>query len=132
MHPESSCSLPFSGSDRRSGYILAPTAILAAVLLGPTSFFFAMPLGTINAALMEITPSRMRSQAGAIMLFVSHFVGLGIGPTIIALFTDYVFHNDNLVGYSLLVVCVVCQLGSAMFFYMGIKPFLRTKGCLHE
>jgi MFS family permease len=114
------------------GYVLAPTAILSVVLLAPTSFFFAMPLGTINAALMEVTPTRMRSQAAAIMLFVGNIIGLGLGPTIIALFTDYVFHDDNLVGYSLLIVGVVSQLAAAGFFFAGIKPFLRTKERLNE
>jgi MFS family permease len=108
-------------------YLLVPSAAVAIILLAPTLFFFAMPLGTMSAALMEITPARMRGQAAAIMVFIGNIVGLGFGPTAIALVTDYVFHDDNLVGYSLLVVVTAAQLASGLLFAAAIKPFLRTK-----
>jgi MFS family permease len=108
-------------------YLLVPNATVAIALLAPTLFFLAMPLGTMSAALMEVTPARMRGQAAAIMLFIGNIVGLGFGPTAIALFTDYVFRDDNLVGSSLLIVCTAMQLLAAILFATGIKPFLRTK-----
>ena len=108
-------------------YLLVPSAASAIVLLAPTLFLFAMPLGTMSAALMEITPARMRGQAAAIMIFTGTIVGLGLGPTVIALFTDYVFRDDNLVGSSLIVVGTAAQLAAAILFAAGIKPFLRTK-----
>lgn len=110
---------------------LAPDAILSIVLLCPTLFFLAMPLGAISAALMEITPARMRSQAAAVMVFTGNIIGLGLGPTLIALVTDYLFHDDNLVGYSLLVVCLGGQLTAAALFWAGLKPFVRTKDRLN-
>jgi MFS family permease len=108
-------------------YLLVPSAALAIGLLAPNLFLFAMPLGTICAALMEVTPARMRGQATAIMAYIGNTVGLGLGPTVIAVFTDYVFRDDNLVGSSILVVCTAAQLAAAILFAAGIKPFLRTK-----
>jgi len=113
-------------------YLLVPSAIVAIVLLAPTLCFSAMPLGVMGTALMEVMPARMRGQAASIMLFVATMVGLGLGPTVIALFTDYVFHDDNLIGSSILVVCTAAQLAAAILFAMGIKPFLRTKARLAE
>jgi hypothetical protein len=98
----------------------------------PAIFLLAMPLGSLSTALMEFVPSRMRSQAGALYLFVGNFIGLGMGPTAVALCTDYIFHDDNMVGYSLLIVGVAGQLMAAMFFWAGLKPFMRSKAHLSE
>ena len=40
-------------------------------------------------------PNNMRGQASAIYLFVVNFVGLGIGPSAVAILTDYVFRGDE-------------------------------------
>ena len=42
----------------------------------------------------------MRGQASAVYLFVITMVGLGIGPTAVALGTDFVFGDDNALRYS--------------------------------
>ena len=56
------------------------------------------------AALHTATPLTMRSQATAAYLFVINLIGLGGGPLIVALLTDFVFQNERLIGSSLMVV----------------------------
>ena len=51
----------------------------------------------------------MRGQTSAIYLFVVNLVGLGIGPTAVALLTDRVFKYDASVHYSLAAVMAVAQ-----------------------
>ena len=63
-----------------------------------------MPFGVGPAAIQEIMPNSMRGQASAVYLFVITMVGLGIGPTAVALCTDFVFGDDNALRYSLLIV----------------------------
>jgi hypothetical protein len=52
----------------------------------------------MNAALQIITPNQMRSQITALFLFVFSIIGFGLGPTVVALFTDYVFHAESQIG----------------------------------
>ena len=55
-----------------------------------------------------------RSGLRPFILFVVNLIGLGLGPTAVAVFTDYVFHDDNMVGYSLLVVNIAAHLLAAL------------------
>ena len=81
---------------------------------------------------MEIAPARMRGQVGAVYGFVINLIGLGLGPTAVAVLTDYVFHNDNMVGYSLLVVSVTAHLLAALILWAGLRPFVRSKDRLNK
>jgi MFS family permease len=68
-------------------------------------------------------PNSMRGQASAIYLFVVTLLGLGIGPTAIALVTDYVFADDMALRYSLLIVSVVALVAGALLLANGLKPY---------
>ena len=68
----------------------------------------------------------MRAQVSAMYLFAVNLIGLGAGPTVIALITDRVFHNDNMLRYSLLIACTGAYLLSALLWWLGIGPYRRT------
>src|SRR5690606_37420570 len=87
-----------------AAYLLAPNGTFAAVALVIPVFALAMPFGAAPAALQEIVPNRMRGQTTAVYLFMTNMIGLGIGPTAIALFTDYVFADDQMLRWSMLIV----------------------------
>ena len=59
------------------------------------------------AALHEVTPNQFRGQVIAIYLFFINIIGLGTGPMIVGLITDYGFRDESAVGYSLLVMALV-------------------------
>ena len=86
---------------------LMPDALWASVLLAPAVFCLSMPFGVAPAAIQEIMPNAMRGQASAIYLFVITLIGLGLGPTAVALVTDFVFADDQALRYSLLIVTVL-------------------------
>lgn len=104
-------------------YLLAPNGTLAAIALVPPVFALAMPFGAAPAALQEIVPNRMRGQTTAVYLFMTNMIGLGIGPTAIALFTDYVFADDNALRWSMLIVGASASLASILFLRSGMKPY---------
>jgi MFS family permease len=107
-------------------YPLVPTPVLAAVALAPAVFFLSMPTGVAAAAIQEIVPNRMRGQASAIYLLVVNLIGLGLGPTAVALITDYVFHDDNAVHYSLAITGTIASLGAVLFLALGLKPYRES------
>jgi MFS family permease len=83
-----------------SVYLLVSDSHLAVFLLALSVFVNSVPYGVAPAALMQVTPSQMRGQVSAVYLFTVNLIGLGGGPTAVALLTDRVFHNDNMVGSS--------------------------------
>ena len=104
-------------------YPVVPNAYWALVLLVPTAFFTAAPFGVAPAAIQQIMPNPMRAQASSIYLFVVNMIGLGAGPMAVAFFTDKVFHDDNAVRYSILIVATAAHLISAVLLWVGIKQF---------
>ena len=109
------------------GYLLAPDAVLAAILYAPTIFFAAGAYGVGPAALMQFTPARMRGQAASIYLFAINLIGLGLGPTAVALCTDYLFRDPDKVGYSILIVTIVAHGLAGLLLWRGRKPYVRSR-----
>jgi MFS family permease len=107
-------------------YPLMPTPELALLFLIPGSFLRAAIYGVAPAALQQVAPNEMRAQVSAIYLFVINLIGLGAGPTAIALLTDRVFHDDNMLRYSLSIACTGAFLLSALLWWLGLKPYRRT------
>ena len=67
----------------------------------------AAPFGISAAAIQQMMPNPMRGQASAVYLFIINMIGLGLGPTAVAVCTQYLFKRDDAVNYSLLVVHLV-------------------------
>lgn len=108
-------------------YLLVSDSHLAVFLLALGVFVNSVPYGVAPAALMQVTPSQMRGQVSAVYLFTVNLIGLGGGPTAVALLTDRVFHNDNMVGSSLLVVGIAANLLSALTLWRGLKSYVLSQ-----
>ncbi|MBZ9663203.1 MFS transporter [Pseudomonas sp. LMG 31766] len=102
------------------------TAFLASLLLAPAVFCLSMPFGVAPAAIQEIMPNSMRGQASAIYLFVITLIGLGVGPTAVALVTDFVFADDSALRYSLLIVTTLAVLMSIILLSKSLKPYRES------
>ena len=105
---------------------LVADANLAMAMVAISSVFLSMPFGVAPAAIQEMMPNDMRGQASALYLFMVNLVGLGIGPTAVALATDRIFHNDAAVGYSLLLVGTVAQFAAMLLLWAGLAPYRRS------
>lgn len=105
---------------------LMDSALWASVLMAPTVFCLSMPFGVAPAAIQEIMPNSMRGQASAIYLFVITLIGLGIGPTAVALVTDFVFADDAALRYSLLIVTTLAVLMSIVLLAKSLKPYRES------
>jgi MFS family permease len=110
---------------------LPADARVAVALLAPLVFFLSMPFGVAPAAIQEVMPNALRGQASALYLFVVNLLGLGLGPTAVALLTDYVFRDDRAVGSSLLIVTAVAEVGAAVLLWKGLKPYRASLERLH-
>lgn len=107
-------------------YPLMTTGGMALLFFAPAVFVSSMTAGVGPAGIQEIMPNKMRGQASAIYLFIVNLLGLGFGPQIIALFTQYVFGADSAVRWSLLVVPVGAHIIAAVILFFGLKPYRRS------
>ncbi len=80
-------------------------------------FFMGLPAGLNGATLQTITPPHFRGQAGASFLLIGNILGLGFGPLLVALLTDYVFSDQSMVHYSLQVFALTTMPLSAILLW---------------
>jgi MFS family permease len=104
----------------------APTSALAFALWIPITFAAAMPWGAAAAAIQEAVPNQMRGQAAAIFLLVINLVGLGLGPQILPLVTDYVFRDEMQIHLSLLTVTTTAEVGAFVLLLLALPRFRRA------
>jgi MFS family permease len=104
---------------------LMPTATLALLCLGPTVFCLAFSVGLAPASASFISPNQLRGQAIALYLFATNLIGLGIGPTVVAVITDYGFGDPGALRYSLAIFSVVIALLAILTLAVGIVPYRR-------
>lgn len=107
-------------------YVFMPTGTLAAVMMAPLIFLVSMPFGAAPAAIQEIVPNEMRGQASAVYLFLVNLIGLGLGPTAVALITDYVFHDDKMLRWSMLIIGTGANIAAFALLAAGRNPYRET------
>jgi MFS family permease len=110
----------------------APTGAWAVVWLVPGCMVAAAPFGIAPAAIQQMMPNPMRGQASAVYLFILNMIGLGLGPTAVAFCTQSVFHRDDALNHSLLIVTVLACTLAAVLLWSGLKPFLRSLERLNQ
>lgn len=115
------CWLPFG-----LGYPLAPSGRWLAVLLFPVVFFASMPFGVAPASIQRMMPNTMRAQATAVYLFAINLIGMGLGPTVVAVLTEHVFHDPTALHYSLLIVGAAAHSIAAVLLWIGLKNYRRS------
>ncbi len=58
--------------------------------------------------------------------FLANLLGVGLGPTVVALITDYVFRNEHAVGYSITVANLAITPVVAVLLWWGLRPFRES------
>lgn len=106
------------------GMVLSPDPNLAVAFLVLPMALMSFT-GVAGAILQIVTPSRMRGQISAVYLLVFNMIGLGCGPTVVALFTDYVFRNDGMVGWSLVLTFAVFAPITAGLMLLGARAIRK-------
>lgn len=92
------------------GVLGIPVGILgtpSAVLLSACCWIFlSAAIGTIAiATILDILPQESRGFGTSTIAFNNIIVGLGLGPTLVALVTDRIFHDSQAVGSAM--SCVI-------------------------
>lgn len=98
---------------------------VAVIVMSLAVFCSAFQGGIAAGALQLMTPNRLRGQVSAVYFLVANLLGLGLGPTAVAVATDYLFRNDAAIGRSI-ALCggLLCPLG-ALVLWRGL-PDIRA------
>jgi MFS family permease len=100
--------------------------VLGIMVMALAIFFSAFQGGITGGTLQLMTPNRMRGQVTALYQLVANLIGLGLGPTVVAATTDYVFGYDAAIGKSIaLSAAILCPLGG--FILWRSLPAIRRQ-----
>jgi predicted MFS family arabinose efflux permease len=101
-------------------YLLANPYLVIALFFLPSALSNCY-LPTTFAQVQSLVDIRMRSVASAILLFVINIIGLGLGPQVAGILSDYlsVTQGSESLRYSLLIIGAITGPWTAWHFYMA-------------
>ena len=107
-------------------FALAPTsdAALAGMAVALVCLSALSSVGP--AGLQDLVPARLRGFGGSIYQLVANLIGLGFGPTAVALITDYGFADDSRLAASLAIALPLMLAVAVMFALAGARPYARA------
>ncbi|ADG18174.1 major facilitator superfamily MFS_1 [Paraburkholderia atlantica] len=114
------------------GMTRASSATVSLFFLGLLTFGSALAFSTAAAVIQDIVPNQFRGQAAAMNSIFTGLIGLSLGPTSVAMVTDYVLKDGKLIGTSLLVVIVPIAIAGFIACIAGQKSYQRTRSELLE
>jgi len=97
---------------------LMPSYQTATLMFIPQIVMAAGQTALAPVAMINITPNQIRGQVTAVYFFVISMTGYTLGPTSVALITDFIFKDESLIMYSMSIVSLVAGL---IGIYAGFK-----------
>jgi MFS family permease len=107
------------------GLLFARSFTQAVILAGIATFLYSVPQALCQSTMLTATPSRMRGLTTSLYVICVSGFGLGVGPTLVALLTDYVFQDPAKIGYSVTIVCATSALAAAVMGISAVPHFRR-------
>jgi MFS family permease len=104
---------------------LMPNGWLSMGMTAIGLFCTSLLFGPQNAAIQAATPNRMRGQVTALVLFGFNVIGVGLGPSVLAFLTDFVFQDENQIRYALATCYAVISPIAFVILWSGLKPYGR-------
>jgi len=96
------------------------------ILLWPGMIMAGSYLGVLAVSFVVITPNEMRGQITAVYLFFTNIMGMAVGTTILATFTDFLFKDDALLHYSIATACGLFYPLAALAFWFSLAPYRKA------
>jgi MFS family permease len=105
---------------------------VAYTLLFLTVFSLSIAQSAAPALIQAVVPNRMRGLAIAAYLLLAGLMGIGLGPTLVALLTDFVFKDSGALRYSLAISAAPTALVALWLIGSGLKPYEATTVALRS
>jgi len=102
---------------------LMPNFELALGISLMSTFLTIASAPSLLAAMQVVTPNELRGQINALYLFTLSVLGQGLGPTVVALMTDYVFQAEADLRYAMVTMAALAGPISLALIWMAVKPY---------
>jgi MFS family permease len=112
------------------GVLAAPMGVLATgaqTLIAATCWILVSSLlGIVSVAtVLDLLPIESRGLATSTVAFCNTIVGLGLGPTLVALTTDHIYGSPAAVGLAITTVITPLILAACAFYYFALQRWDR-------
>lgn len=88
--------------------------------------FFGLIYASISyASMQELAPLRMRAMASAVMLFCLTLLGIGLGPVIVGMLSDYFAPTHGVYSMSRALLVVLVFSSISVVFYLDSAKYYR-------
>jgi MFS family permease len=118
----------FCAAPLAAAAMLASTGWWSVALLAPVTSLATISLGILPAAQQAIVSGPVRGITASMGVLMVNVIGLGVGPTAIALITDFALHDPKLIRYALAVALPAMLLVSAAIGAVSLPRYGRTAG----
>ena len=105
-------------------YPLMPTYMSAFIVFQFSTIGFTMATAAGPAALLAISPARMKAQIMAIYYMVISLTGLVVGPGAVGFLLDNVQRDDALIKYSLFIIALALIPPTIYFLIRSTKAYV--------
>ena len=95
-------------------------------LLFPATTFGGAYLGVMAASFQPITPNQMRGQTTALYIFVTNILGMAVGTSILAAFTDFLYQDDSSLHLSIATANAIFYPTAIALFAYCLKGYRRS------
>ncbi|MBT2187346.1 MFS transporter [Sphingobium nicotianae] len=102
---------------------LMPNPWLSLVFSSLSGICGSMASPAYSALIQLTTPNAMRSQVTALYFILANAIAGTLGPTLVALTTDFIAHNEHDLRYVMVGFRVVLGPIAAYFMYRSIAPY---------
>ena len=100
-------------------------ATMALICVGFASFFVTLPLALMTYVLQTVTPANMRGVLSGLNVVTNNILGLALGPTLVAVTTDYIVQDPLQLNWSLSIVSVCVAPLALILLASGMKPLAK-------
>jgi MFS family permease len=99
----------------------------ALVCIAAGSFSVTLPLALVATVLQQVTPNDMRGVVNGIYVVTTNVLGLALGPTLVALATDYLFNDSLAVAHSLALVAALAGPIAIGLLLVGRRSYVALR-----
>jgi len=100
---------------------LAESLSWALALITGASYLVTFPLALFATGLQSASPNEMRGLMAGCFVLSTNLIGLALGPTSVALASDYIFESTQAVGSSLALVGATVLPMAVLLLWRGLS-----------
>ena len=109
------------------GMVCVSSPTLSLLFLGLLTFGSALSFSGAAAVIQDVVPNQLRGQAAALNYIWTGIIGLSMGPTSVALVTQYVLKDNALLGGSLVIVIVPLSVIGFLACWSGQTSYQNAR-----